>query len=72
MDLISKIMEFLVSAEGASATIAIVLEFAFRLIPTKKPLSVLHLVGKIAKGAGAALVKVGDILDKVLPQDVKE
>lgn len=69
--------QFLSSAGGASATIAMVLEFALRLYPSQKPLSILHLIGaglhrlaaagmKLAEIAGGA----GDLLDKVLPQNI--
>lgn len=72
MEVIEKVLAFLTSAEGASATIAVVLEFAFRLIPSKKPLGILQVVGQVAKAAGEALVKIGNLLNKVLPQNIKE
>lgn len=56
---------------GASATIAIVLEFAFRLIKTEKPLSILHLVAGVAKKLADGFKLLGDFLDKVLPQKLK-
>ena len=56
---------------GASATIAIVLEFTFRLIKTDKPLSILHLIGSIAKKLADGFKLLGDFLDKVLPQKLK-
>lgn len=68
----AKVMEFLSSAEGSSMTIALVLDFAFRMIPSKKPLSVLHLVAKGAGMVGSALVKLAELADKILPQKVKE
>jgi hypothetical protein len=71
-EFIVKVSEFLSSAAGASATIAVILEFAFRLLPSKKPLSVLHVAGKFARAVGEILVKVADFLDKVLPQHIKE
>lgn len=71
-ELFAKIMSVLSSAEGASMTIAIVLEFAFRMLPTKKPLSVLHLIASGAMMLGKALVKFAELADKVLPQKVKE
>lgn len=71
-EIFSKVMEFLSSAEGSSMTIALVLDFVFRMVPTKKPLSVLHLVAKGAGMVGSALVKVAELADKVLPQKVKE
>lgn len=49
----------------------VVVEFALRLIPSEKPLSILHLVGAGIKKVGAGLLAVGGFLDKVLPQKVK-
>lgn len=63
-------MAFLMSAEGAAMTVALVLEFVFRMIPSEKPLSVLHLAAGIMKKAGAILSKAGDLLDKILPQKI--
>lgn len=56
---------------GASATIAIVLEFAFRLVKTEKPLSILHVVAGAAKKLADVFKLLGDFLDKVLPQRLK-
>jgi len=68
----AQVMKFLASVEGASLTVGLVLDFAFRMIPSKKPLSVLHLVAKGAGMVGKALVKLAEVADKVLPQKVKE
>lgn len=70
-ELFEKIMAFLSSAEGASATIAIVLDFVWRLIPSEKPKSVLHMVAFVAKKLSEVLAKVAEFLDKVLPQKLK-
>lgn len=67
-----KILDFLQSASGASATIAIVLEFAFRLFPTKKPLSVIYIIADAIKMLGQILIKASEFLDKVLPQRIKK
>lgn len=71
-EIILKVSEILSSAVGASATIAVVLEFAFRLIPSEKPLSILHVVGKMSRAVGQILVKIADLSDKILPQHVKK
>ena len=63
--------ELLASAEGASVTIALVLDFAFRMIPSEKPLSIFHLVAKVAGKIGQFLVKFAELADKVLPQKLK-
>jgi len=68
MEFLDQILAFLGSAVGASASIAFVLEFVLRLIPSQKPLSILHLVGAGVKKVGAILIKLGELLDKVLPQ----
>ena len=64
------ILGWLASAMGVSATIAVVLELLFRLVPTKAPLSWAHLIGAVAKKVGAIMVALGDLLDKVLPQNL--
>jgi hypothetical protein len=56
----------------ALATIAVVLEFAFRLLKTKKPLSIAWLVVDGLVLVASGLTKVAALLDKVLPQRVKE
>ena len=70
MEVLEKVLSFLASAEGAATTIAIVLEFAFRMIPTKKPLGILHLVAKFSHVIGKIFSGFGALLDKVLPQNV--
>jgi hypothetical protein len=69
--IIQKCLEFIASAEGASATIAIVLEFAFRMIPSDKPIGLLHILAKSAKGIGSVLIKFAELSDKILPQKLK-
>jgi hypothetical protein len=70
-DFFAKVMEFLSSAEGASLTIAVVIDFVFRLFPSEKPKSVLHLVSFFARKLSEVLEKLADVLDKVLPQKLK-
>jgi hypothetical protein len=70
-EIFNKAMDFLLSVEGASVTIAIILDFAFRLIPSDKPKSVIYLVAEVVKKSGEFLVKLGQILDKVLGQKIK-
>ena len=72
MDIVlGKALSFLSTIEGSSVTIAIVLEFAFRMIPSGKPLSVFYVVSSALKKSGEFLTKVGLFLDKVLPQKLK-
>lgn len=70
-EIMMKIMEFLKSIEGSSMTIAIVLELAFRLIPSQKPLSILYVIASALKKCGEVCIKAGQIMDKVLPQKLK-
>lgn len=70
-EIFNKAFEFLASVQGASVTIALVLDFAFRMIPSEKPLSVLHIVAKVAKKLGEFLVKFAELADKILPQKIK-
>lgn len=44
------------------------LELVLRFWKTKKPASILYLVANVLKGAGALLAKIGQVLDKILPQ----
>jgi hypothetical protein len=63
------ISSFLSSPTGMVVVGAIV-EFALRFVKSSKPLGVLHLVGGLLKVFGALAVKLGEFLDKVLPQNV--
>jgi len=71
MEFLDKILAFLSSAEGASLTIAVVVEFILRMIKSEKPLSILYLISSVAKKSGEILVKIGNLMDKVLPQRLK-
>lgn len=66
-----KIFEALSSIEGASLTIALVMEFVFRMFPSQKPLSFLYALAFILKKAGEIFIKIGELLDKILPQKLK-
>lgn len=66
-----KIFEALSSIEGASLTIALVFEFVFRMFPSQKPLSFLYALAFILKKAGEIFIKIGELLDKILPQKLK-
>jgi hypothetical protein len=72
MELLDQILNVIQNSLGAQVgVIAVVLDFALRLIKSEKPLSILHgialglsKVGKICSAAAA-------FLDKVLPQRTK-
>ena len=68
MEFLDKIMVFLDSAIVQAGIIGVVVEYIFRLFPTQKPLSIAHLIGGWVGKVGLVLVKLGDFLDKVLPQ----
>lgn len=65
------VLSFLSSAEGASLTIAMVVEFVLRMVKTEKPKSILYGIAYAVKKSGEVLTKVGNLLDKILPQKLK-
>jgi hypothetical protein len=71
MEFFDKALSFLTTAQGASATIIIILEFFFRMFKTEKPTSMIYLVANCVKKSGELLTKLGEILDKILPQRLK-
>jgi hypothetical protein len=72
MDVINQVLALLHSAYAQAGVIAIVVEFALRLIPSQKPLSILHGIGAVCRGLGNICIGVADLLDKVLPQNVSQ
>lgn len=71
MDALNHFISMIPSPTSAAiGTIAIVVEFALRLIPSQKPLSILHAIGAGARLIGQALEKIADLSDKILPQNV--
>lgn len=68
MAILDQVVSFLVSAQGSASIIAVVLEFIFRMFPSEKPLSILHVVGAIIQKVGSICIAAGGLLDKVLPQ----
>jgi predicted signal transduction protein with EAL and GGDEF domain len=71
MGIWDQIVGWIKSAEGAVVVIATVVDFALRLIPSQKPLSVLYFIVDVIKGVEKVLEAVARFLDKVLPQRVK-
>jgi len=73
MEFLDQVLALLSGINGAAiATIAIVLDFAFRLIKSPKPLGVIHFVAGVVKQLAAVLTKIAEISDKVLPQKVED
>lgn len=60
-----------VSTAPMLASVAIALEFAFRMVKTEKPLSIAYMIADGFKKVGELLSKCGVILDKILPQRLK-
>ena len=48
-----------------------VLDFVFRMIKTEKPKSIVYLIADMFKLIGKGLAKIGELMDKVLPQRLK-
>lgn len=71
MEIFEKILEVLGSLEGQGAVLAIVLEFALRLIPSDKPRSILLVVAKVCEMGASVLGKVASLLNKIIPQKLK-
>lgn len=66
---LDKVSAILASASGPMLVgAAAVIEVVLRLWKSDKPLSILHVIGGGARKLGDLLVKLADILDKVLPQ----
>ena len=65
-EIIAKALQLLSSAEGASVTIAIVLEVVFRLFPSEKPQGVILMIASIIKGIGEILIKLSSLINKVI------
>ena len=70
-DVFNDIESKLGSIEAASGGLALILEFVLRLVPSEKPLSFAHLGVKFLRGVCRVAEKTADLLDKLLPQNVK-
>lgn len=78
LDILGKAMDAVGGVEGSAAIIAVVIEAALRIIPSQKPLSIMYMIGDGVKMIGQVLskgadlcIKVGGLMDKVLPQRLK-
>ncbi len=56
----------------ASAGVMVIIEFIFRLIPTKKPLSIAYVISDSLKAIATGCSKVATLMDKFLPQRTKQ
>jgi len=71
MEMLDKVLAMIMSANGMAATVAVVLEFVLRLVPSEKPLSLLRVVVAVLRKVSSVLVALCDLSDKVLPQNIK-
>jgi hypothetical protein len=55
----------------AAAGLGLALELGMRLMPTKKPMSAAYVLADALKKIGEICTKLGEMLDRVLPQKVK-
>jgi hypothetical protein len=76
-DVAEQIGLFAALIEGLSSNsmllvgIAAVLELVLRLVPSKKPLSILVVAAAIVKGLAKLFVVLDNLLDKLLPQNAE-
>jgi len=70
-EVVGQIESYIGSLERASGVLALGFELIFRLIPSEKPLSFAHLFAKILRSTCLVAEKLANLLDKVLPQNVK-
>jgi hypothetical protein len=71
MAFLDQIIAFLNTALGSASVVAVVIEFALRLFPSTKPLGIMHLVAAGVRKLAQVFTAAADLLDKVLPQNVK-
>lgn len=71
VEIIEKISGYISSFEGSVLTLSIIAEMIFRFFPSQKPLSILRGIASIMGEIGKLLVKLSDVMDKVLPQKLK-
>lgn len=73
MEMLQQIVEGLSKALQAPVlvSVAVGLEFAFRMVKTEKPLSIAYLIADSFKKVGEICSKIAQLLDKVLPQRIK-
>ena len=73
-EILDKILGFLNTALGAGTALTFaggIAEYIFRKIKSKKPLSIFYAVSAILHSIGKISTKLGDLLDKIIPQKLK-
>lgn len=68
---INELIQVIGGWDVASGTIAIIVEFALRMIKSSKPLSLLYVVVDSLSAVAKLLDKAAQFLDKILPQRLK-
>lgn len=72
MDFLNHLLAVIPGGNWAAAgTVAVVLEFALRLSPSAKPLSIAYCLEDGVKIVAAIFGKIGDLMEKLLPQRLK-
>jgi hypothetical protein len=73
MEVINSIVAFFDSSTMLTIVgpLGLLLELVLRKFPSEKPLSIVHLIGDWITVVGQLLVKIGDLFDKILPQNLK-
>jgi uncharacterized membrane protein (UPF0136 family) len=67
--LIAKLDVFM--SGSVMVTVAMLVEFALRMIKSDKPMGIVHMISGLLKSVGMLFGKVAELLDKVLPQKLK-
>lgn len=67
LDIIHKIADAIPTG-AAVAAIGGVVDFLLRYVPTEKPLSIAHVIADGFHALANLFQKLGDLLDKILPQ----
>lgn len=70
LPIIDRIAESLNLNDALAAVLTTVLGMVFRLLPTKKPLSIAYLIAAICHQFGRGFEALGKLGDRVLPQEL--
>jgi hypothetical protein len=69
--MLDQIHAFIMEHSVASGSIVIVFEFILRLIPSEKPIGIIHMISGISKKLGGIFGGIASFLDSILPQKLK-
>lgn len=69
VEMIEKVIGWIPGGEWSGAfVVAGMIDFVLRMIPSEKPIGVMHLISGIVMASGKLLMKLAALMDKVLPQ----